>query len=85
MTTKKQLLKTIGEFHGRMFYTHELATVEDQPYQLVARHLRELARAGKLHLIHEPSKKESCVWSASAEPVAFVADARFVRFGAREK
>ena len=82
--TKKQLLKTIEQFQGGMFFTHELAN-EDAPNKLVHRHLRELGKAGKLHLIKDNGRRESDIWCAVAEPVGFATDAGFVRFGVREK
>ncbi len=87
--TKKQLLKTIEQFQGRMFFTHELADKHPldggaEP-KIIGRHLRELGKAGKLHLIKDNGRKESDIWCAVAEPVGFATDAGFVRFGVREK
>lgn len=81
--TKKQLLKTIDEFGGGMFFTHELAFVEGADYILTLRHCRELAKAGKLHCIKHNGKKESDVWCSNPEPVGFVTDVQHIRFGLR--
>ena len=83
--TKKQLLKTIEHFQGRMFFTHELCLPMNTEYAVVNRHCRELGKAGKLHLIKDNGRKESDIWCAVAEPVGFVTDQQQVRFGVREK